>query len=399
MRISSDKILSTLDQLLSSSTAPLYVFVCFLYLPVNEFAICAQIIFLYGCLASIFQSVLAEPYLIANKFELRKTNVSSYYSAAIIGAFSISLLGLPFVFFISRSFLLSLVLYLPIVGMLLQDELRYVCIQKKKWNRLIYSDGTWVVMLIVLIYFSKSEGLSMLLFAWGASGLFALFVIFDFKEVINFSPASGFRLLLNNARKYSFAFFETTLSGLFLISCNWFIANFLGEKEISLYRLLALLYGISTVLINRQRVFDFAQEKSLEIRVASIQRIYMRFWELILVVVFNFAVICIFLYSITNFSLFRFTVSPNYLLLIAGGFERLSVGALMSITVFLKSHESPRRIAWIRTCTVFASTSICAVSSFLGTDLPVVVVLSSGMYLIVAIFLLLEIVNLRSKIE
>jgi hypothetical protein len=399
MSISTDKFLSTLNQLLSSSTAPLYVFFCFLYLPVNEFAICAQIIFLYGCLASIFQSVLAEPYLIANKFEIRKTSVSSYYSAAIIGAFSISLLGLPFVFLITGSFLLSIVLYLPIVGMLLQDELRYVCIQKKNWPRLMYSDGTWVMMLMILVYFSKSEGFYMLLFAWGASGLFALFVIFDLKEAVNISLASGFRFLLHNARKYSFAFIETTLSGILLISCNWFIANFLGEEDISLYRLLALLYGISTVLINRQRVFDFAQEKSLEIRAVSIQRIYTRFRELIFVVLLNFVIVCIVFYSISNFSLFRFSVSPNYLLLIAGGFERLSVGALMSITVYLKSHENPRRIAWIRTSTVFVSTIICAVSSFLGTDLPVVVILSSGIYLFVATILVLKVVKLGSKNE
>lgn len=391
MKVSTDRNLSMLDQFISSSTSPLYVFFSFVFLPISEFAICAQIIFLYGCLASIFQSVLAEPYLIANKFEIRVASDNSYYSAAILGACVLSFLSLPIVFLITGSFLLTIILYVPIVGMLLQDELRYLLIQKKKWHRLIFSDAIWVVMLIILMYFSKSEGLSMLFFAWGLSGIFALVVIVDFREIFAFSLGTGFKLLLHYASKYFFAFIETTLSGLLLISCNWFIANFLGEEEISLYRLLALLYGISTVLINRQRVFDFAQEQPREDRFASFQRIYKRFRELFIIVILNFLLVCILLYTMTNFFAIEFSVSPSYFLLLAGGFERLSIGALMSITVFVKSHENPSKIAWIRTCTIFVSFITCAVLSFFGAALSVVVAISSVTYLFVAIYLLFQV--------
>ncbi|NBU82445.1 MAG: hypothetical protein EBS55_12430 [Flavobacteriaceae bacterium] len=342
-------------------------------------------------MASIFQSVLAEPYLIANKFEIRVASDNSYYSAAILGACVLSFLSLPIVFLITGSFLLTIILYVPIVGMLLQDELRYLLIQKKKWHRLIFSDAIWVVMLIILMYFSKSEGLSMLFFAWGLSGIFALVVIVDFREIFAFSLGTGFKLLLHYASKYFFAFIETTLSGLLLISCNWFIANFLGEEEISLYRLLALLYGISTVLINRQRVFDFAQEQPREDRFASFQRIYKRFRELFIIVILNFLLVCILLYTMTNFFAIEFSVSPSYFLLLAGGFERLSIGALMSITVFVKSHENPSKIAWIRTCTIFVSFITCAVLSFFGAALSVVVAISSVTYLFVAIYLLFQV--------
>lgn len=340
MRISNDKSLSMFDQLLSSSTAPLYVFFSFLYLPINEFAICAQIIFLYGCLASIFQSVLAEPYLISSKFEIREVSVSSYYSAALIGAFTITFLSLPIVFLITGNFLISILLYLPIMGMLLQDAIRYLLIQKKRWHRLMFSDGTRVVVLIILIHFLRSEGMSVLLFAWGLSGICALLVILDYREFKKLSRASGYRLLSHNAKNYSFAFIETTFSGILLISYNWFIANLMGEEDISMYRLLALFYGISTVLINRQRVFDFAHEHPRELRAASIKKVYRRFQELLIIVAFNFIVIYILLNSITKFSVLEFTVSPSYFLLIVGGFENVCRSTYVNNCVFEVSRES-----------------------------------------------------------
>ena len=83
---------SILDQLLSSSTAPLFLLTGFIFLPVENFALSAQFVFLYGCLASICQAILDEPYQIARKHESKPIDSAEYTSASLILAALITIL-------------------------------------------------------------------------------------------------------------------------------------------------------------------------------------------------------------------------------------------------------------------------------------------------------------------
>lgn len=397
MKITYKKFIATADQYISSSTSPLFVLISFLSLSIADFAVSAQVIFLYGCLASLLQSALSDPYLIANKFLVGRINIPSYYSAACIGASGISILSLPILIIITQSYLLSFYLCLCFAGMLVQDQIRFQCIQEERNFRLILSDSAWITLLLISILVSKSENLSTLLSLWTTSGLFALLLIVDVKQIKKFSFFDGYNLLRNNAKYYSYTFVETLLCGLLLILCNWLIGYFLGDRDISTYRLLALFFGVSTVIINRHRIFDFAYENMLDDIKVNVRQVYRRIYELGLVVVLNFLMVCFLLFygaSILNFELI---VNLGVGLLLVAGVEKLSVGALMSITVFHKAHESPRRIAWIRTGTVFISTVLCGVVCLLGAELVYVLILNSFVHLIVCIFLLYKIFLSYSK--
>lgn len=393
MKNVTDKALATFDQFLYSATAPMYILFSYFLLPINEFALSVQVIFLYGCLASILQSLLAEPYLIGNKLVGGQKSPQVYYSGAILGAFGCACLSFPVLLFITNSFQLSLLLCLLFTGLLLQDQLRYLRIQESRLIRLIFSDGYWIVMLITLIYLFQSDGYPILLLTWAISGFISLFAIVDLKVVKSVSIISGLKLLLHNCKNYSFMFGETLVSAFLQILCNLFIAKFLGDEAISLFRLLALIFGVSTVIINRQRTFDFAQENAFDGKRPSIQRMFRRFRELCFVVAFNFVIVSLLLVSADKLISFEFIILPSFFLLIAGGLERLAVGSLISVTVFLKSHDGAQRIALIRTGTVLVSTLFFGILSFEGVDLTLILIINALIYFLVSTALGFKIVK------
>lgn len=371
-----------LDQLLSSSTAPLFLLTGFIFLPVENFALSAQYVFLYGCLASICQAILDEPFQISRKHGSKAIDSSEYTSASLILAVLITILSFPLSLLITESWKLSLMLSLPVVSMLMQNSKRTWRIEHNSWFLLLISDALWFLSSIILILSTRISGDYFLLIAWGIPGIIALGIILDYSDFRKINLLLGWFLLLNFSRRYYYVVLEVTFSGVSMILAYWTITKYLGESQISLLRYTSLLFGLSTVIINKQRVFDLAGESIDQVSMATNRNLSARIKEICTIVAFNFFVLfCIFaLLDSINTGLEG--ASPGALLLFVTALDRLNVGLLMSVTIFYKAHKNPKTIAKIRTLVAGTSACIYVVLALIDSNLALVIFLGSIPYLL-----------------
>lgn len=377
-----DSLVPTIDQLLSSVTTPLFLLIGFAILPTETFAVTAQFVFLYGCLASICQAMLGEPYLISSKHESKLTESHDYTSASIILASSVSILSFPLSLLITDSLKLSSVLLLPVLAMLLQDSKRIWRISDGRWFLLVSSDTVWFLASVICIFLVNKSDDFFIFFAWGIPGIMALLIIFDYSDFRRIDLKSGWNLLLHFFRKYYFTVVETTASGASMVIAYWAISNYLGASEFSTLRYASLLFGLSTVVINRQRVFDFASENIQQLEVVSNLKTFGRIMEVSRVVAFNLIFLLLVFAVSDEFNFGLEYSSPGSMLLFVLALDRLSVGVLMSVTVFLKTHKDPRTIAKIRTLVSVSSALIYFLFAFVGTNLVLLIVFGFLPYLI-----------------
>ena len=382
MRQRFDAFIPTLDQLLSSATAPLFLFLGYTILPTETFARSALFVFLYGCLASICQAILCEPYLISTKHESRLIDSADYTSASLILAIFFTIVTFPLSLLITDSLKLSGFLLLPVLAMLLQDSKRIWHIANQRWLMVIISDAVWFLTSIICVLLGSKSGEYFLFFVWGIPGMIALVIILDYSDFRKINLVNGWSWLIRFSRKYYYTVIETILSGFSLLVAYWAISNYLGYSEISLLRIAGLLFGLSTVIINRQRVFDFADENILQLVAISNLKTIHRMKEIWRVVALNL----IFLYLIFALSdltsigsVFAF---PGALLLLVMALDRLSVGLLMAVSVFLKTHKNPRKTAAIRTFVSVASALIYFIFALFGSNLVLLIILGTLPYFV-----------------
>lgn len=372
----------TLDQILSSSTAPLFMFIGFMILPTDTYALIAQFIFLYGCLASICQAILGEPYLISCKQKSLLIESDNYTAASILISFFASIASFPFSFLITENVKLSMALTLPIFAMLLQDSKRTWRISNKSWFFLIASDGIWLIASTLFLIFVKEYGSFFIFVAWGVPGCISLLIILDYAELRRINLMKGLHLLTHFGRRYYFTLIETTFSGLSMVIANWAIFNFMGQSEISLFRYAVLFFGLSTVIINRQRVFDFANEDVEQPKVYAYRNTLRRMKEIWRVVAFNFFFICA-LFSTSKYIDFIDHLSfPGLLMFLVLALDRLSVGLMMSVTVFYKAHKNPMTIARIRTLVALSSAVIYTLLAVLEFKLELLIMCGTFPYFV-----------------
>ena len=122
-----------------------------------------------------------------------------------------------------------------------------------------------------------------------------------------------------------------------------------------------------------------------------------RFRELNLVVFINLLLILILNLLLSNFSIDELPNTPTLALLIAVAIDRLAVGSLMNVTVFLKTYQSPRIIALIRTLTIVSSTLMCCLAIVFHLNLILLILVTSTPYGFVACILSFKIFKIFRK--
>lgn len=382
MRKRFDAFIPTLDQLISSATVPIFLLIGFTILPIESFAIAVLFVFLYGSLASICQAILGEPYLISSKHESRSIDSADYTSASLILAMSVTITTFPLSLLITESLKLSGFLLLPVLAMLLQDSKRIFLIANRGMLTVIRSDAVWFLASIIFLILGSKSGEYFLFIGWGIPGIIALLVILDYSDFHRINLVNGLRLLLHYNQKYFYTISETTLSGFSLLIAYWAISNYLGDSEVSLLRIAVILFGFSTVIINRQRVFDFANENIHQLATISYHKIYVRLKEIWRVVAFNLIFLFLILALSDLMSIRLFDAFPGALLLLAMALDRLSVGVLMAVSVFLKTHGNPRTLAAIRILVSVTSASIYFILALIGSNLLLLIVLGTLPYFV-----------------
>ena len=387
---------SILDQLLSSSTAPLFLLTGFIFLPVENFALSAQFVFLYGCLASICQAILDEPYQIARKHESKPIDSAEYTSASLILAALITILSFPLSLLITESWKLSLMLSCPVVAMLIQNSKRTWRIENKSWFLLLISDSLWLLSSIILILSARISSDYFLLIAWGIPGIIALGIILDYSDFRKINLLLGWSLLLHFGRRYYYAVLEVTLSGVSMIVAYWTISKYLGDSQIASLRYTSLLFGLSTVIVNKQRVFDLADESIHQLTVTTNRNLSARIKEICAVVVFNFFVLFFVFALLDLIKTGSEVISPGTLLLFVIALDRLSVGLLMSVTVFYKAHKNPKIIAKIRTLVAVTSACSYIVLALIDSNLALVILLGSIPYLLAFVMIYFKFLKVKS---
>jgi len=372
----------TLDQMLSSATAPLFLLIAFMILTTKTFALTAQFIFLYGCLASICQAILGEPYLIAVKQKSRIIDPAVYTSASILLAVLVSIASFPLSLLITDSLKLSIVLILPSLAMLIQDSQRIWRISNRSWSFLLCSDASWLLASVTSLLLVKQSDNYFLFFAWGVPGCIALLIILDYGDFRSINLLKGWDLLIHFTRRYYYTVVETTLSGVSLVIAYWAISNYLGDSEISLLRYASLFFGLSTIIINRQRIFDFASEQIEQLEVTTNLNTLRRIKEIWRVVILNLIFLFVF-FALLDLSGVGSQFSfPGVFILLVLALDRLSVGLLMAVTVFYKTHKSPKVIAKIRTLVALSSSSIYALFAILDSKLELLIILGTLPYVV-----------------
>jgi hypothetical protein len=280
---------------------------------------------------------------------------------------------------------------LPILAMLMQDSKRIWRISNGSWKYLISSDAIWLLASVISVLFVEQSNGYFLFFAWGVPGCIALLIILDYGDFRSLNLLEAWNLLKYFTRQYYYTVVETTLSGVSMVIAYWSISSFLGDSEISLLRYASLFFGLSTIVINRQRVFDFADEKIEQLEVTINLNTLRRMKEIWRVILFNLIMLYVF-FAILELSGFSSHFSfPGVFILFVLALDRLSVGLLMSVTVFYKTHKNPKVIALIRTLVSLFSALIYALLAILESKLELLIICGTLPYVVAFGFIYLGI--------
>ena len=284
----------------------------------------------------------------------------------------------------------------PVVAMLIQNSKRTWRIENKSWFLLLISDSLWLLSSIILILSARISSDYFLLIAWGIPGIIALGIILDYSDFRKINLLLGWSLLLHFGRRYYYAVLEVTLSGVSMIVAYWTISKYLGDSQIASLRYTSLLFGLSTVIVNKQRVFDLADESIHQLTVTTNRNLSARIKEICAVVVFNFFVLFFIFALLDLIKTGSEVISPGTLLLFVIALDRLSVGLLMSVTVFYKAHKNPKIIAKIRTLVAVTSACSYIVLALIDSNLALVILLGSIPYLLAFVMIYFKFLKVKS---